>query len=435
MSRSSPGPVPHRPRFALAPHLPLDDGRAVEEARAWLLAMGVDAPADPPLPAVRPEVWASWRRSVAAGVDPALDRPAVVRGPGEVAAVLAGGPWTPAVGRLQADLVEDAAADTLSVVLADAAGVVLWAGGSVMMGHRTARVGLVPGASWAEPDVGTNAVGTCLATGVCTQVLRAEHHLVAARVFAGAAAPVRDRSGRVRGAVGLLGGDHVATPAVLALVRFVADALGRELTEDAGSEPGGTQLRVLGRDRAVLHGPTGDVVLSPKHSDLLLSLALAGAQDRGRTAEELAADCWDGETPTTTVRAEVHRLRRLAPGVLRDEHPYRLQRPLEVDAVELLALLRRGAHRQALQVHRGPVLPTSTSPVAAQLRRRVADHLRQALVAHAHVDLLLEYADRAEGADAAEAWQALVDRLPVGSARRTTALLRLDEVERTLLGS
>lgn len=424
----------HRPRFALPPHLPLDDVRALEEARAWLTTLGVDAPVEAPLPAVRPEIWASWRRSLGSGVDPALDRAPVTRGPAEVAAALVGGAWTAAVARLEADLVDDAAADTLTVALTDAAGVVLWTGGSWAMGHRTGSIGLAPGACWAESAVGTNALGTSLVTGSCTQVLRGEHHLEQARGFASAAAPVRDAAGRTRGAVGLVGGDHVATPAVLALVRFAAAALGPGLPAGDPAAPAATHLRVLGRDRAVLHGPAGDVELSPKHSDLVLSLALAAAQDRGRTAEELAADCWDAETPTTTVRAEIHRLRRLVPDLLRDAHPYRLRDQLQVDAVDVLGLLRRGAHRQALHLHRGPVLAPSSAPVTTQLRRRVADHLRQGLVSHAHVDVLLEYAEQADGADAALAWQALVDRLPAGTARRTTALLRLGEVERGLLG-
>ena len=419
-----------RPRFALAPPLPLDDQAALELARSWLQAIGPDATDDTPPGVVRPLIWSSWQRSLQAGVDPALlPAPGVTGGVGPPAP---DGTWAAVVARLDSDLAEDAAADTMTVVLTDATGTVLWTGGSWGMGHRTEALGVRPGACWAESASGTNALGLALATGACAQVLRAEHHLRSLRSLAGAAAPVRDALGRVRGAVGVLGGDHVATPAVLALVRFVAAALTPVL---AGAVPDGTtarpRLRVLGLERAVLEGPDGITDLSPKHSDLLLDLALAADRGVGRTAEELATDCWEAETSATTVRAEMHRLRRALPGLAWTSNPYRLPEGLAVDALDVLALLRRGDHQQALELHRGPVLPRSSSPATAQLRRRVVGQLRQALVTHADPDLLLAYADRAADDDVV-VWQTLVDRLPPGSAR-PTAVARRDEVEDRLL--
>ncbi|WP_091063677.1 hypothetical protein [Klenkia brasiliensis] len=415
----------------------MDDAGAVEEARAWLFALGPEAGVDAAPPAIREEIWTSWLRSLCAGADPSLTSAPVVRGPSEVASIRAAGPWPAAVARLERDLVEDAAADQLLVVLCDVDGVVVWTGGSWTMGHRTASIGLVPGASWAEGTVGTNALGTALVTGAPVQVLRGEHHLGPARAFAGAAAPVRDHAGGLVGAVGVVGGDHVATPLALALVRSVAGGLGHDVTPAGGQgHPGdvgaaATHLHVLGRERGVLEGPHGSVELSPRHSDLLLSLALAADRGTGRSAGELAAECWDAAVPEATVRAEMHRLRRAVPGLLPNSHPYRLHHRLAVDALDVLALLRRGAHRQAVQAYRGPLLARSTAPGTRALRERVAEHLRQGLVAHARTDVLMEFAERS-GEDAV-LWQAVVDRLPSGTARHTAALLRLDEIERRLV--
>lgn len=424
-----------RPRFALSAPVPLDSQRAVEEAHAWLCALGVDAPADPPAPTVRPEVWSSWRRSVAAGVDPGTTRAPQVLGAADVESAV-DGRWTAAVDVLESMLVDDAAADGMAVVLADATGHVVWTGGSTGMGRRAAAVGLVPGADWSETAVGTNALGTCLATGDCWQVLRGEHHLTAVRPFAGAAAPLRSADGTLRGAVGLVGADHVATPAVLALVRFAAAAIDTASLSDVAGSPAGdpvVELLVLGRSRGVLRGAGPPVELSPRHTDLLLSLAVAAQQGQGRHAEQLAVECWDAEVPSLTVRAEMHRLRRILPGSLVSSRPYQLAHPIRVDALDVLGLLRRGAHRQALELYRGPLLPRSSAPATAALRDRVTRHVRQALVAHAHVDLLVEFADTVDGDDPA-VWQAVLDRLPSPSPRHTEARLRLAEAEARLLG-
>ncbi|MCW2584465.1 MAG: hypothetical protein JWQ53_3255 [Klenkia sp.] len=435
------GGVVRRPRFALSAPVPLDSQRAVEEAHAWLTALGGDAGIEPAVPAVRPEVWASWQRSIAAGVSSALSRAPEWLGGAAVESLTGQDRWAVAVEVVGSMLVDDAAADGMVVVLADAEGHVAWTGGAWSMAQRAAAVGLVPGARWAEDAVGTNAVGTSLSTGECCQVLRAEHHVVALRPFAGAAAPLRDEHGQMWGTVALMGGDHVATPAVLALVRFVAHALSQTPSEHPApvstgrSVPGAPliELLVLGRSRGLLRGAGAVVELSPRHTDLLLCLAVAAERAQGRHAEELAVQCWDPEVQAITVRAEMYRLRRFLPGTLVSSRPYQLAHPIRVDALEVLSLLRRGAHRRAMELYRGPLLPRSTAPSTVVLRDRVARHVRQALVAHAHVDLLIEFADTVDGDDPA-IWQAVLDRVLPGSPRHTEARLRLNEVEARLLG-
>lgn len=248
---------------------------------------------------------------------------------------------------------------------------------------------------------------------------------------------MRNADGQVWGAFGLLGADHVATPAVLALVRFIAAALERAgAATDAPATPAReaplVQLSVLGRNRGLLRGMGAPVELSPRHPDLLLDLAVAAQSHQGRAAEELAVECWDPEVSAVTVRAEMHRLRRYLPGALLSSRPYQLAQPLQVDAFEVLALLRRGSHRRALNMYRGQLLPHSTAPATVALRDRVAKYLRQALIAHAHVDVVLDFADTVDGDDPA-VWQAIVDRLPPRTPRQTEARLRQAEAEARLL--
>ncbi|MEJ7772372.1 MAG: hypothetical protein WKF51_10760, partial [Geodermatophilaceae bacterium] len=52
--------------------------------------------------------------------------------------------------------------------------------------------------------------------------------------------------------------------------------------------------------------------------------------------------------------------------------PYRLLRRVDSDLALVRRLLDRGAHRQALDLYRGPLLPASTAPQVVELRAQLA---------------------------------------------------------------
>ena len=140
---------------------------------------------------------------------------------------------------------------------------------------------------------------------------------------------------------------------------------------------------------------------------------------------------------TVTLRAEMVRLRKVlekaAPALVPESRPYRLAAELETDAQQVLSLLDRGAHRVALAAYRGDVLPDSTAPGVEQFRDTVRTALREALIAEASVDVLLDVRRdgcrrRRRGAAAAlpqDAPGALAQAGRAGVAHRAPRSLRL----------
>ena len=122
-------------------------------------------------------------------------------------------------------------------------------------------------------------------------------------------------------------------------------------------------------------------------------------------------------------------LERTAPHLVPSSRPYRLQAALDTDAHQVISLLDRGAHRVALSAYRGPVLPDSTAPGVEEFRESVRQALREALLTEASVDVLLAYADTADGQDDAEVLRLALEMLPARSPRRAGLVARLEKLE------
>jgi hypothetical protein len=251
------------------------------------------------------------------------------------------------------------------------------------------------------------------------------------------AAPVHHPvTGVLLGAIDVTGGDHVASPQVLTLVRATVAAVEAELRWLLRERPAGVlpppgpaaRLEVLGRERALLRTAAGPLELSARHSELLFLLAEAAPSGRGRTAEQLAGELHAGAAAAVTVRAELSRLRRLVGGGLLGSRPYRVLGPLETDAERVRALLTRGAVEAALEGYPGAVLPRSAAPGVLAARRRLAAALRQGVLGSRRPELLLRYAALPEARDDVAVWQACLEALPPGSARRSAAAARLHQL-------
>src|SRR5688500_7632450 len=191
----------------------------------------------------------------------------------------------PVIRRL---LVEDAEDDRMIVAVTDAGGRMLWVEGDPALRSRAAGMHFVEGARWAEEVVGTNAPGTALAVDHAVQIYGSEHFRRPVQPWSCSAAPVHDPvTGVLLGAIDVTGGDHVASPHVLTLVRATVAAVESELRwqhREQLSQPRrlpppllrmAPRLDVLGRERARLTLPAGPVELSLRHSELLLLLAEA----------------------------------------------------------------------------------------------------------------------------------------------------------------
>jgi hypothetical protein len=250
-------------------------------------------------------------------------------------------------------------------------------------------------------------------------------------------------TGRLLGAIDITGGDHVASPHVLTLVRATVAAVEAELRwqyrDQSQRGPGrpssaprtAPRLDVLGRERARLVLPSGPIELSLRHSELLLLLAEASLTGAGRTAAQLAAECHAGSAAAVTVRAELSRLRALVGGDVVGSRPYRLLRPLETDLERVRRLLARGSVGSALECYPGAVLPGSRAPGVAAARARVSALLRQEVLRSRRPELLLRYVQLPEVRDDVAVWQACLDWLPASSPRRAAAAAHVLRLRRS----
>ena len=178
---------------------------------------GTRAPARP-----RSVIEDSWRRMMANGIGPDRLRAPVVelaglemlRRSSGLLAVL------DEVSRNLETLIADG--DNI-LVIADASGRVLWRSGSASVLNHADRLGFIEGAHWGESAVGTNAIGTALASNRAVQVFSAEHYQRSHHPWTCAGAPIQDpRTGQVIGVIDVSGPAATVHPTTVALVDVVA---------------------------------------------------------------------------------------------------------------------------------------------------------------------------------------------------------------------
>jgi transcriptional regulator of acetoin/glycerol metabolism len=122
------------------------------------------------------------------------------------------------------------------LVLADAHGTVLQCTGDAGFAARAAEAGLVPGANWAEPSKGTNAIGTALVEERPVLVHAQEHFMHAHEFLSCAAAPVFDQRQGLLGVLGLGGDRHARQEHAVGLVGMAARMVENHAFGDHGSD-------------------------------------------------------------------------------------------------------------------------------------------------------------------------------------------------------
>ncbi|MEU1688615.1 GAF domain-containing protein [Micromonospora sp. NPDC005707] len=309
------------------------------------------------------------------------------------------------------------------MAVCDGDGRLLWVEGHPGVLRHAERMNFVPGARWDEAHAGTNAPGTALAVDHSVQIFATEHFVRPVQRWTCAAAPIHDPiTGRLLGAIDITGGDHLATPQSLALVRATARAAEAFLAGAAPAEPDVAHVAALGRDEAELRVGGRRIRLGRRHSELLVLLL---DHPEGRTGEQLGLDLYgDDRLHPVTLRAELSRLRRALGDELLGSRPYRLRTAVRADFRTVTELLERGDAAGALRAYTGPLLPGSDAPGVARLRRLVDGQLRAAVLAAADPALLAAWTATPTGADDLTAWQALARALPPGAPRRPLALAR-----------
>jgi hypothetical protein len=258
---------------------------------------------------VREPIVESWRRSVAAGIDPVGHQLAPVVADEDETQML----WeehplaraAPLIHECLAAVAEDA--DHL-VVITDANGVLLSVEGSAKLRLRAAdHMNFTEGTLWSEPGAGTNAIGTAIAADHAVQVFGPEHFNEAVQRWTCSAAPIHDPdTGELLGVIDLTGDFSTVQPHSLAVATATVQAVEAWLRLEMQEHDlrlrarYGSQVAVAPGSRALVTpngrpitdvpaswGSTGRLVIPPGGGRLTLPSGATAIAESVGPAEEL----------------------------------------------------------------------------------------------------------------------------------------------------
>lgn len=392
---------------------------------------------------VRTVVAESWLRSSAAGVDPEHQLAPVVLQSRELDEYR-GAHALSQVFPLLYDVLGRAAVDCDCVMaVGDAQGKLLWVSGASGVLRRAEAIHFVEGSVWDESHAGTNAPGTALHLDAAVQIHSVEHFSRLVQPWSCAASPIHDPvTHEILGLVDITGGEDVATPQSLGMVRAAARMAESELARIALEDrvrhrvrqpslrPGPVlRLRGLGLPDCVAEIGGRAYRLSPRHSEILVMLV---DHPDGLSAEELEAEVYPGGAHSSTVRAEVTRLRGLLGASVLMSRPYRIAVETDCDWKAVATHLAAGRIRDAVRAYRGPLLPHSEAPGVVERREALQWQVRAAVLATDEPDLMVSWTRSRWGADDLDVWLRQAEVLPPTSPLRALARAEAQRLHRML---
>jgi hypothetical protein len=212
---------------------------------------------------VREPIADSWRRSFAAGIEPAGNRLApVVADEDETHELWDQHPLARALPLIRECMAETAEQGGYLIVISDADGVLLSIEGSAAVRMRAAEVmNFAEGTLWSEPGAGTNAIGTALAVDHAVQVFGPEHFHEPVQRWVCSAAPIHDpETGTLLGIIDLTGDFSTVHPASLAVATATAAAVERQLLLSLQERDARLRARY---GEAVAHDPATRALVAP----------------------------------------------------------------------------------------------------------------------------------------------------------------------------
>lgn len=411
---------------------------------------------------VRSVIADSWLRSVAAGVSADRSAAPITLEPDLVRDYREDHPLS-RVFPLLYDVLGRAAEDCDSLMaVADEHGQLLWVCGQPGVLRRAEAINFVEGARWDEANAGTNAPGTALRLDAPVIIHAAEHFARPVQRWSCAAAPIHDPvTQAILGIVDITGGPDVATPQTIAMIRAAARMAESELARIIAVESHGhgvfrswpiprrrppgapgdrlddsdrsglgrrLPLRLLGLGRPdcslELEGRT--LRLSRRHSEIVVILS---RYPDGLTGDQLSCLLYPEDVTSSTMRAELVRLRALLGEDVLASRPYRLLGEVDADWTAVQGLLAAGQLQQALATYRGPLLPQSEAPGVCDYRDELQRRLRVAVLDSGRPELMVSWTRARWGADDLQMWQRQLAVLPVGSPLRPLARAEIAKLD------
>lgn len=179
-------------------------------------------------------------------------------------------------------------------------------------------------------------------------------------------------------------------------------------------------LRLLGVMKAELGGT--DIKLTPRLAELLTLLA---QHPTGLTGDQLLLMVYGESGKLGTLKTAISRLRELVPIA---SQPYRIDVPVHADFLELGELISRGDLQTAVELYRGPLLPTAMAPAVEELREHLTESLRLAVLSADEPGLTFTLAERL--GDDLELWEAAANGLEANDPRRAVAIASVERTRR-----
>ncbi|MFZ5633331.1 MAG: sigma-54-dependent Fis family transcriptional regulator [Bacillota bacterium] len=118
------------------------------------------------------------------------------------------------------------------VVLVNNEGIILKTMGDYKTLSNAELLNFHRGADWTEESVGTNAIGTCLTTGIPIQVTGPEHFCTGHHAWTCSAAPIRSTEGQVLGCLDMSGPHDKMHPHTLGMIVAAAKAIENQLRKE-----------------------------------------------------------------------------------------------------------------------------------------------------------------------------------------------------------
>lgn len=335
-----------------------------------------------PLPgsSVRSVVLDSWRRSRSEAVDPAC-----------------GG--APAASGDQVRLLRESACDLYEaarpvlenlrgilresgtlIMLSDPSGIILDLNGESRARNAGEQINLAPGGCWSEERIGTNAIGTAIATHEPVQIYASEHYCIDVKQWTCAAAPILDPLGRtLLGVVDVSGVKETFHGHTLGLVISAAKQIEGVLARRDAEAHG--RLLQHAMDGFSRHG--NDCVVLFDHRGRIVKTSGSMQQAREMYGVRLPFEA-GSQVPALNLGLSSDDRRRCAPGWLRPEWLYPVSSrdgelgtllaiPLGVPRHQTVSMPALNGQGQPEPDVFAEIIGTSTAIVTAKARaRRIA---------------------------------------------------------------
>ncbi len=168
------------------------------------------------------------------------------------------------------------------IMLADHSGRVLDSWGDQRFMNSERKAMFEQGVAWQERSLGTNAIGTALATGQPVQIERDEHFLKGNRFMVGSAAPIYDVNRELVGVIDVSSDAYLPQAHTLGMVKMMTQSVENRLIismfkDEAFTLTFNTNLDILDSQWSglIVFNEEGSIISANRRAELLLAQDLA----------------------------------------------------------------------------------------------------------------------------------------------------------------